>query len=93
MNERMKELEQALSSARTVVIGLATPLVGGMSPEIAAKIDAWSLLLKGPEPVFSPEAKRRALDLVKPDHGPALELEEMDALRRKHRSTGGPDGR
>ena len=86
--ERVKELEQALSSARTVIIGLATPLVGSMSPEIAARLDEWALLLKGAEPplVFSPEAKRRALDLMKPDHGPALELEEVDAIRRKHRS-------
>lgn len=52
MSERIKELEAALRSARTVIIGLATPLVGGMSPEIAAKLDAWALLLKGLEPVF-----------------------------------------
>lgn len=47
---RIRELERALSSARTTVIGLATPLVGSMSPEIAAKLDAWALLLKGSEP-------------------------------------------
>lgn len=47
--DRVKELEQALRSARTVIIGLATPLTGNMSPEIAARLDEWALLLKGPE--------------------------------------------